>query len=513
MTTTIHRRILRGRPGARGWRALQACEGEPHRAAPGEGELLAALWHLTDPHICDAESPARLEYLDRFGDEDSPYATALGEIGTYRPHEILTVPLLIAMLQAIASVKSAPISGGGINALIIGGDTTDNAQGNEWEWFTAVLRGGGVTPASGDPLHSSWVGAGTGMDFDARYWHPDCGGDRPTLGYGYPTVPGLITAARSPMASPGARLPVITVSGNHDVLLQGTVPVTEPLARLAVGGERITGLPAGADPLMTAEAIPEYGPARYLHDLSSPRSAIASDPRRAIVAPLVAGDRRTRIGGVTIITLDTVNPHGGWNGSLTESQCHWLAETLAQTAEEYVVIVCHHPTISLTNDYAPMGAAPRVTGERLTTLIAEHPQVVALLTGHIHRHAARLHPRPGHPRGRGSRLPAGCWEIVTASLIDWPQQARILEFIREVHDGEPSLAIVSTVVDHAGGLTWQGDPLENPLTLASLARDLAANDYHDRARGTREPITGGQASGTERTSVRNTVWRLADPLA
>ena len=37
-----------------------------------EGEVLASLVHLSDCHVCDPESPARLEYLEQFGMPGSP---------------------------------------------------------------------------------------------------------------------------------------------------------------------------------------------------------------------------------------------------------------------------------------------------------------------------------------------------------------------------------------------------------------------------------------------------------
>jgi hypothetical protein len=75
-----------------------------------------------------------------------------------------------------------------------------------------------------------------------------------------------VEAARGDLHSPGLAVPWISVPGNHDALLQGTVPADDRLRSLAVGSERITGLPAGVDPLSTHEAIPGTGPARYLDE-------------------------------------------------------------------------------------------------------------------------------------------------------------------------------------------------------------------------------------------------------
>ena len=73
--------------------------------------------------------------------------------------------------------------------------------------------------------------------------------------------------------------------GNHDGLLQGTVAPDDDLRALAVGGERIVGLPAGATPALTADAIAGVGPARYVHDATSPRVPVAADAARDLLEP------------------------------------------------------------------------------------------------------------------------------------------------------------------------------------------------------------------------------------
>jgi hypothetical protein len=87
----------------------------------------------------------------------------------------------------------------------------------------------------------------------------------------------------------------------------------------------------------------------------------------------------------------------------------------------------------------------------------------------------------------------GFWEIATSSLIDWPQQGRILEFIQVGTD----VAIVSTLVDHDSPLAWDGSSFDTS-GLAGISRLLAANDYHDR-----EGMTQFREGTPE---ARNAVW-------
>jgi hypothetical protein len=66
----------------------------------------------------------------------------------------------------------------------------------------------------------------------------------------------------------------------------------------------------------------------------------------------------------------------------------------------------------------------------------------------------------------------GFWEINTASHVDWPQQARIVEV---VSNGDGTLSIFGTIVDHAAPTGWASNP-STPLELAALSRELAVND-------------------------------------
>jgi metallophosphoesterase (TIGR03767 family) len=503
--------IARTEPDAFGWCVLEDAEGEQRLQSAPRGDVLACLWHLSDLHVCDSESPGRIEYLDRFSDPDSAYREELGDIGTYRPQEGLTVQVATTMVHTVNGWTHGPTTGAPIETVLLTGDLTDNAQRNELAWYQGIVEGGVVSPRSGDDDRSSWVGATDAATWDERYWHPDgppAGEepDRPTRIYGYPTIPGLVDAARRDVVSPGLSLPWISVHGNHDGLLQGTVAPDERLRRLAVGDARITGLPEGASPMITAEAIAENGPARYIDDDSSPRTPIAPDPRRDFLEPAEfaavtrGGEAKyfaADVGRVRLICLDTVNPHGGWQGSLDDTQFAWLEDELDRAGDRHVVIASHHPSFTLTNDYAPAGAESRVLGSEVVVTLLEHRNVIAWIAGHVHFHAAVHH-------GDDER---GFWEITTSSLIDWPQQARILELLQVNDRGRPEVAIVSTVVDHESPAHWSPDVLDDVANLASISRTLAANDYRLR----QSSLRGLRLDSAP--DVRNVVWRVPDPLA
>jgi hypothetical protein len=74
MASSLDYRIIRvnSNPDIR-WKGLSLDRGEPVLGDNPEVEsVIASFIHLSDLHICDAASPARMEYLDRIADPDNP---------------------------------------------------------------------------------------------------------------------------------------------------------------------------------------------------------------------------------------------------------------------------------------------------------------------------------------------------------------------------------------------------------------------------------------------------------
>ncbi len=94
----------------------------------------------------------------------------------------------------------------------------------------------------------------------------------------------------------------------------------------------------------------------------------------------------------------------------------------------------------------------------------------------------------------------GFWQITTASHIDWPQQARIVEFLTT----GAGLAIACTVIDSAAAPSYRGSA--EPTDLAALARELAANDWQ-----VRELITSDGGAGAGTAADRNVVLAVDWP--
>ena len=168
-TTSI---FHKSHPNQLGWRQLESAPRSEGRnsISPLVRKPLLSLIHISDTHICDAQSPARVEYLDRYADPHHPASSLLGTlVGTYRAQEILTTQVLESMVQSANMIDQAPLTGAFIDAVLITGDVTDNAQINELNWAATLLSGGILTPDSG--AMTEWEGAG-GSFYSPFFWNP-----------------------------------------------------------------------------------------------------------------------------------------------------------------------------------------------------------------------------------------------------------------------------------------------------------------------------------------------------
>jgi 3',5'-cyclic AMP phosphodiesterase CpdA len=412
----------------------------PARAATG---VIATLAHVTDAHVLDASSPARVPFLDRLGD---PFES------TFRPQETLTARVLAGAARAIRALRP--------DAVIQGGDLIDNDQRNELGWALRVLGGGLVRPGSGA---RGYYGVQLAGDPDPFYYRPDLDA---------PRYPGLLQRAVRPFVSAGVRAPIHPVLGDHDILVAGELVPTEETRALAVGDQALWELPPGLSlppgTTLTAGGSPDGPPLPGLVDqflaqaLAGPKVRVPPDPERAemtateVLHALRPGTSRSLdysadVGrNLRLVVLDLVRRRGGSGGLVRPDQPGWLASQLeeASARERYVIAVSHQPLASSEG------------GDRLLSLLDGHPRVIAALSGHTHRNSIE-------PRGH-------YWLINTASLIDYPQQARALRIMRT---GGGGIAIQTWMLDHTGS------------GLGAISRQLA---YLDAQGGRPKGFAGGR---------------------
>ncbi len=406
----------------------------PRRAAT---RVLATLAHVTDAHVLDASSPARVTFLDRLG---APFES------TFRPQETLTAQVLAGATRAIRALRP--------DLVIQGGDLIDNDQHNELSHALSVLHGGLVRPGSGP---HGYFGVQLASDPDPFYYRPDLDA---------PRHPGLLRQAVRPFTCSGLGARWCPVLGDHDILVAGEVTPTAETRALALGDRAVWELPAGLTlppgASLGASYSPDGPPAPELVDqflaqaLAAPKVTVPADRNRRemdvaeVIARLQRGsgvqsgpdalDYHVDVGErLRLIVLDLARRDGGSGGLVRPGQPAWLGSALAGAGERWVIAISHQPLESSDG------------GEQLLSLLDSHPKVIAALAGHTHRN--QITPR--------TSASGGYWLINTASLIDYPQQARALQIVETQGGG---VAIQTWMLDHA------------PSPLGTISRELSYLD-------------------------------------
>lgn len=492
-----YRRLVAG-PGYAFRIREDALEGAP-RASRGDTRTpLAAFVQFTDLHVLDAQSPMRFEFLhDITG-------------SAFRPQESLTTQGAVSLVERVNELRTGPHTGRDLDCVVTTGDNTDNHEHVELDWFLTVMDGGEITANTG--AADLWEGVQTGGS--THYWNP--GADLPDRyrEAGFPLLPDLLDRAMSPHSGPGLDYRWFSVFGNHDDSISGTLPSDwEGLREMYTGTWKFTGFedPAANRRLesrvrMATSSGPE-GTSRpgISGDLAPTKDfEVTADELRAPFSPeeyiRAHLDRPARVGepghgfternaeeatgyytfeiapGVVGIALDSTNRAGFTEGSLGHAQYRWLESVLeagssrtydgwgrletTEAEDAYFVVFSHHPPEDMNNLLLEPGNGElRHAGWDVADLLGRFPNVLAWVNGHTHTNRIEVHQHRTPERRY--------WKITTASHVDFPQQARVLE-IADNRDG--TLSLLTTLIEAKS--PYQGDG------LATLYRELSFNDIH-----------------------------------
>ncbi len=401
---------------------------------------------VSDAHIIDDDAPPPIR-VDP-GD-DIFYGSGISS-GASRPQEEYTDEVLDAIIRAINQVHAQDELAFVINT----GDNIDNQLENELmrfidNWEGSYTTVGPVTGTECLPDGQSESVEDEGNDVEDTCTHlPE--GFRPT---------GL---------DPG--LPWLVAFGNHDGLIQGNVAPQPSFRELAAQfGRHFLSQPEFIDMHFATgkSCVGGVAMGSVVDDLG--HGFAYAGERLCDSDPDNNGYYTFGTRGIRFVVLDTINDdpattsEGGSNvdpegtagydvvgglseGAIDPAQYQWMLDTIDAHPNELIFLVSHHTINSMWDNQAEsrcgpdgcpqnVGQAGFVATDTILADLAERDHVMGWIGGHTHKH--RIEAKGPTP---------DFWNIETSSLVDLPQQSRILELW--VTADSSKVFLTSTRIDH-----------------------------------------------------------------
>lgn len=368
--------------------------GQTTPAAGPNRKVLTRFIHVSDIHITDDESPVRMAKFDGGHPVD----------GAARPQAAYMGRLLNAAVRTVNALnRLRPI-----DFLLLGGDSTDSAQRNEMGWLVGILSGAELVACDSGGTNDPVAGAGNDpLD---------------------PFVPN------------GLEVPWRFCLGNHDAEIMGITAINESGIATATGGEARSGArdwsqPGG--PVVTGEVSADEDRRPLVR--SEMFELIANDGDGHGLKNLASAKANYvfDIEGTCLrfVVYDTALEEGGADGVLLRSDLdEFLAPALeqAKTDGKLVVLVSHHGLGSLGDGSSGSASTEEnaVLPDEVRTFFLGHDHIVLSLTGHTHEHVVRW-----------VGAESGFWEVQTCSLVEFPNQMRLVE-IADEDNGYLSIQLV-----------------------------------------------------------------------
>jgi len=358
----------------------------PPAAGPNARKLVR-LVHVTDVHITDDESPIRLELLDGAHPTD----------GAARPQ----APFMGRILNAAVRTVNALHADEPVDFVLVTGDATDSAQKNEITWFLQIMDGAdSVACDSGDVNDPE---PGTGND------------------------------PKDPFKAEGLAVPWFFALGNHDALVLGINPITPQIQQKAMGDYSVGGFtdwtqPGGA--VRKGETTPDEHRKPLTRDEMVPLLASAGGGHGVggtSVANRVCYTMDVEGTPLRFIVYDTAAEGGGASGVVRKSVVDAFLRPALEAAKaegKWVILASHHGISSLSDgsEADSETRADAMLPADVLALFASYGNVILSITGHTHEHVVEWLDAGG---GKGY------WEIQTSSLVEFPNQMRLVEVTDE----------------------------------------------------------------------------------
>lgn len=295
-------------------------------------------------------------------------------------------------------------------------------------------------------------------------------------------APGLPQALRCHAGEAGCisqklAMPWMVAFGNHDGYIRGTVALPQDVlnaALFAAGRRYLANQHEFIDEFFESDAVP--GPVGHGFNHADITRRMDDDLRNDGYYAFDAGSGRFRM-----IVMNTIidghdsripgnlllNPFALSDGTIDAAQFEWIKAELAAAAlrNQLVMVFSHHPDLTFAEFgmFAPL-VPIEVTAAELNAELASWPNVIAWVAGHTHVHRIRPFKVENGTGSNGSvETPVSCkgpgtctgfWQIESASLIDYPQEQRLIEVF---DNGNGSGTIRAPVLTHG---------LDHPRQLA-----------------------------------------------
>ncbi len=286
-------------------------------------------------------------------------------------------------------------------------------------------------------------------------------------------APGLPQALRCKAGTAGCLnrrldVPYYVAFGNHDGYVRGTL-ATEPGLQeisLLTGRHYMKEQHEFIDEFFETAALP--GPVGHGFNHVEAARRDDADGRNDGYYGFDAGNGRLRLIVINTIVDGTdprlppeiKNPFALADGTIDQAQFEWLKGELAAALHkgQLALLFSHHPDLTFV-EFGQFGAlAPGgVSAAALNAELASYPNFIAWIAGHTHMHRIRAFKvQDGQGSNGAITAPVACkraavgacagfWQIETASLIDFPQEQRLLEIL---DNGNGTGTIRARVLEH-----------------------------------------------------------------